>query len=149
MPQTISDKFINGLPTPAKGNKIYWDDKIIGFGIRITAAGSKAFILRYTINGLERRYTIGQFGKAPGFNTTAARAKVEEIKGKIASGKNKFDPSDTFDPLQAKENACKAATVKQLGAEYLSKYAHVKKRATSVRSDEHALTGIILSLIHI
>ncbi len=143
----ITDKLIRGLEAPAKGNKVYWDDEITGLGIRITAGGHKAFVLRYTLHGLERRYTIGEFGSAPGFNTTAARAKVLELKGRIASGKNKFDPAEAFDPLMAKEKAHKAATVQQLADEYMDKHAYSKKRPASARNDKAMLDTLILPRI--
>ncbi len=140
----ITDKLIRSLSLPAKANRVYWDDEITGLGIRITASGHKAFVLRYTINGLERRYTIGEFGPSPGFNTTAARARAQEIKGKITGSKNKFDPSEVFDPLEAKERAYKAATVEQLANEYLEKHAFPKKRPDSARIDKSTLEQIVI-----
>ena len=48
------------LPVPAKGAKITYDGEVTGFGARVTAAGSRAFVLNYrTRAGRERRYTIG------------------------------------------------------------------------------------------
>ena len=41
MAQRITDKLVKDLVPPATGNRITYDDKIKGFGIRITAAGTK------------------------------------------------------------------------------------------------------------
>ena len=70
--QHLTDALIRGLPAPAKGNAITYDDTVIGLGIRVTAAGHKAFILGYSVrgSGRQRRYTIGSF---PDWNATAAR----------------------------------------------------------------------------
>ena len=43
----ISDRLVRDLEPPGKGNKIAYDDEVKGFGIRVTAAGAKAFILAY------------------------------------------------------------------------------------------------------
>lgn len=141
---TISDKFIRAIKLPKQGSKVHWDDDITGFGIRVTAAGCKAFVLRYSIHGTERRYTIGQFGQAPGFNSMAARLKALELKGKIAASQNRFDPAESFDPLEARSRANKAATIEQLAAEYLEKHAEKKKRPSSLRNDRQLLYTHIL-----
>ena len=46
---------------PAVGNRITYDEEVKGFGVRITSAGAKAFILNYRAAGRERRITIGSF----------------------------------------------------------------------------------------
>jgi hypothetical protein len=33
---SLNDKFIRSLPTPKTRQKIYWDDKLKGLGLRIT-----------------------------------------------------------------------------------------------------------------
>ena len=56
----LADSLIRRLTPPATGNKVHYDSDVAGFGMRITAAGARAFILNYyTTAGRERRYTIG------------------------------------------------------------------------------------------
>ena len=38
---------IKGLPAPERGNRIAYDDGVAGFGLRVTAAGVKSFVLNY------------------------------------------------------------------------------------------------------
>ncbi len=45
MAERITDKLVRGLAPPEAGNRIIYDDKVSGFGIRSTAAGAKSFIL--------------------------------------------------------------------------------------------------------
>ena len=47
----LTDATIRRLPTPAKGNKVYYDDEVPGFGCRVTAAAARAFILNYVVKG--------------------------------------------------------------------------------------------------
>ena len=57
----ITDAFVRRLPAPERGNKVYFDGKPAGFGVRVTAAGVKAYVLDYRVkaSGQQRRITIG------------------------------------------------------------------------------------------
>src|SRR5262249_18315103 len=72
-----TDAVVKVLPRPAEGSRIFYDDVVKGFGVRITAGGARAFILNYRPRlGRERRYTIGVF---PEWKTSAARAQAIEL----------------------------------------------------------------------
>ena len=74
---------IDTLPTPQTGYAIHWDEKLAGFGIRVTSTGVKSFILQRRINGRDKRITIGRYG-----DLTAEQAKKEakKLAGEIAGG---------------------------------------------------------------
>jgi hypothetical protein len=76
---------IRDLRPPPKGNRIVYDDTVTGLGIRVTAAGHKAFVLGYTVrgSGKQRRYTIGDFGD---WTTKTARNRARELKAAIDQG---------------------------------------------------------------
>ncbi len=114
----LNEKFIRSLELPKTKHKIYWDDKIIGFGLRITNNNSKSFVLRYVINGRERKYTVGTY---PELSTTAAREIVTKLKGEIIKG---------VDPLEVKQANYKAPTFKDLSVEYLKLSQSTKRTAT-------------------
>ncbi|HWS10514.1 MAG TPA: integrase, partial [Xanthobacteraceae bacterium] len=67
MRDRLSEETIRRLPVPATGNSIaYFAGATIqgakaprGFGVRVTAAGARAFILNYRLRGREHRFTIG------------------------------------------------------------------------------------------
>ena len=91
MPKTsqilINDKFIKTLEKPTNAvHKIYWDGKTTGFGVRITKSGAVSFVLRYVLNGRERKYTIGDY---PTHSVISARELALTLKSEIAQG---FDP---------------------------------------------------------
>jgi len=82
--QRLTDAVVKSLPLPEKGNKVHYDGDLPGFGVRVTAAGARAFVLNYrTRTGRERRYTIGSF---PAWKTAAARKEAEELKRQIDTG---------------------------------------------------------------
>jgi integrase len=108
------------LPTPARGNKITYDDAVKGFGVRITAAGGRAFILNYRrkLDGRERRITIGSF---PDWGTTAAREEAKRLKRAIDGG---------ADPVGEQEENRAAATIADLCARFERDYLPRKRPST-------------------
>ncbi|MFL5224205.1 MAG: Arm DNA-binding domain-containing protein, partial [Microvirga sp.] len=56
---------IDALPTPAS-ELVYWDATLPGFGVKVTPAGRKVFIVLYRTSGAGtrlRKYTIGPYGR--------------------------------------------------------------------------------------
>ena len=111
----LTEKEIRTLPTPEKGNRIYFDDIVGGFGIRVTASGTKAFVFDYRVNRRHRRLTIGRY---PSWNATAARERAKKLKLQVDRGR---------DPLGEKEEGRAAPTLADVAAEYLERYASKKK----------------------
>ena len=67
----LTERSIDAIICPqGKKQAFIWDEQLKGFGLRVTAGGSKAFIVQYRVNGLERRVTIG---KHPAMKAAAAR----------------------------------------------------------------------------
>src|SRR5712692_6078924 len=61
-----------------KPSLILYDGALRGFGLRVTRAGAKAWILNYrTKGGTERRLTIGSF---PTWPADKARARAAELR---------------------------------------------------------------------
>jgi integrase len=87
----LTDKAVAALPTPAKGNRLHYDDQFKGFAARVTAAGGRAFVLSYRFGGRERRATIGGY---PEWSTAAARAQALRWKRDVDLG---------VDPLAERE----------------------------------------------
>ncbi|THD58770.1 MAG: DUF4102 domain-containing protein [Bradyrhizobium sp.] len=81
----LTDADVRKLQPPATGNKITYDGAPAGFGVRVTAAGTKSFIFNYRVktSGQERRYTIGEFGS---WSTSAARAEAKKLRSKVDGG---------------------------------------------------------------
>ena len=111
----LTEKEIRTLPTPEKGNRIYFDDIVGGFGIRVTASGTKAFVFDYRVNRRHRRLTIGRY---PSWNATAARERAKKLKLQVDRGR---------DPLGEKEEGRAAPTFTGVAAEYLERHASKKK----------------------
>ncbi len=59
MADELTDKLAKAMPGHETGNRITYDVDVKGFGVRVTSAGAKAFILNYRAGGRERRITSG------------------------------------------------------------------------------------------
>ena len=105
----LTDTIVKGLDAPSSGNRIHYDADLKGFGVRVTAAGAKSFVLNYrTKAGRERRFTIGAF---PAWKVAAARTEAAELRKRVDRGE---DPMADFEADRA------AKTVKDLCERFAS-----------------------------
>lgn len=107
--------------SPEKGQRFIFDDhrdSPRGFGLRITSAGGKAFILKYRIDGRERRKTIGSW---PTWSLEAARTEARDLVQRIDRGD---------DPLEAKRRRRAEPTMADLALQWLDKQTALKSIVT-------------------
>jgi integrase len=109
---------------PGPNNIIVYDTEVVGFGVRITSADARAFILTYRIDARERRLTIGAW---PDWSVTAAREEAKRLKREVDQGR---------DPLEKRDDARDAPSVQQLIERYLAE--HVTKLAKASRCDQES-----------
>lgn len=131
MSQKITDRLLRSLPAPASGNRITYDVEVAGFGIRITAAGAKAFVLNYRLAGRERRYTIGSY---PDWSVAAARERAKELKRAVDLGE---------DPMGQRHEDRAAPSVSQLANRYLAEHA-IRKTARTLKDEQSMLKKLVL-----
>jgi Arm DNA-binding domain len=75
-----------------------WDQELPGFGLKVTPAGRKVYLVQYQLGGRKgrtRRVTIGRHGE---LTPTAARAEAKRLFGEIAAG---HDPASGRDKTRA------------------------------------------------
>lgn len=118
MPRNLSPQFIRAMEPPASGNRVEWDTQERGLGVRITAGGHRAFVLRYVVQGRERRMTIGDF---PTLSLTTAREIARARKGDVIKG---------GDPLAAKAVDRTAVTLGRAVARYVAERVPEQKART-------------------
>jgi integrase len=74
--------------TPGVRDAFLWDDKLKGFGLKVTPAGAKVYIVQYRVRNGGRgtptkRVTIGRHGQ---LTPDLARYRARAILGKVADG---------------------------------------------------------------
>lgn len=121
----INETFVKKTEAPDLGHKIYYDLDLPGYGLRVTKAGSKAFILNYHINQRERRITIG---KSPAWSAAAARDKANELRRQIDQG---------IDPLEERNERREAPTLADLWYEY--EKVHLPTLSPRSRTDQRGM----------
>ncbi|MEL7719030.1 site-specific integrase [Citromicrobium bathyomarinum] len=129
MAQKLTDTMVRkDLPVPdqpGKGgkvtSKITYDTEVKGFGVRVTPAGARAFVLNYrTRAGRERRYTIGDCND---WKTSAARDEARNLKRQIDVG------HDPMAKVEADRNAKTVADLcKRFEEEHLPKCREATQR---------------------
>jgi hypothetical protein len=93
---------------PVCGQRDYWDDSLIGFGVRVSAGGARTWQLVYRHEGRKRRLTLGSISK---LNAAAARKLATRKLGEVLNG---------VDPAAAKTTARKMPTLAACCEEYLT-----------------------------
>ena len=92
----LNEETIKRLPVPARGNRItYFAGATIqgsktprGFGVRVTAAGARAFILNYRLRGREYRFTIGAW---PDWSALKAVREARNLRQRVDRGESPLD----------------------------------------------------------
>ncbi|CCA91120.1 site-specific integrase [Novosphingobium sp. PP1Y] len=121
----LSDQLVRDAEPPASGNRIIYDAKLPGFGLRVTAKGVRSFVLNYRVKGRERRITIGQY---PTWKLLAARKQAEHLKRQIDLG---------IDPLDERISDRKAPTVRDLFERYAIE--HLPTKAPRSAADDRSM----------
>src|SRR4051812_18377868 len=71
----LTKRTIDALPAPAERDAIWWDEDLKVFGLKVTGAGRKFFLVQSRPGGDRRnprKYTIGEYGQV-----TPYQARVE------------------------------------------------------------------------
>jgi integrase len=100
--QTISEKIVAALPVPPAGNKLHYFSGATlqgkkapsGFAVRITAAGTRSFVLFHRFNGKAYWETLGRWDANPQGGTLTVRdaiVKADKLAKDIKNGRRE-DP---------------------------------------------------------
>lgn len=101
----MSKATVDAAMPVASGDVVLWDDRIAGFGLKVTPAGLKVYIYRYRVakpgqaaQTAPRKYTIGRHGD---LTPDQARKRAQELAAMVAQG---VDPrQQELDAIAARE----------------------------------------------
>jgi integrase len=124
----LNEETIKRLSRPAVGNRVtYFAGATIqgtkaprGFGVRVTAAGARAFILNFRLRGREYRYTIGAW---PDWSALKAVREARHLRQRVDRGEN---------PLEDRASCSDTATVASILDDFVVRY--VRNRNQPLRS---------------
>jgi integrase len=142
-PFHIAKLAVEALQPDEKGDRVYYDDKIRGFGVRVTKAGVKSYILNYHANKCERRFTIGRCDEMA---AVLARSQADKLRLQIANGADPQAEKKAEKETKKKEQEIARAekTLAELADTYVREYAMKNNRPRSVLEDQRMLAQIII-----
>lgn len=104
----LTKQTVERLPAPETGQAFFFDDELPSFGVRVSAGGTRAYVLDRRIGGKKRRMTIGR-------STQMAPDKARNIARKMIGG-----ILEGGDPVADKQRArLKSVTVKDALTAYI------------------------------
>lgn len=121
---------------PESKEYMLWDSELSGFGVRVRPTGRKVFTVRYRNSSFrQRRATLGYLGQT---TLHLAREEARQILARVARGE---------DPQKDKIDARASVTMADLCERYMHEHALLKKKLTSIRSDETIIRNHLLPLL--
>ena len=120
----------NSIMSVALGeaDRFLWDTDLAGFGLKVTPAGARVYVVQYRAARRLRRYTIGRHGSP--WTPEAARREAARLLGIIARGD---------DPAQAKEAAKAEPTFAAFAERYMADHAALHKKPSTVKDQRSLL----------
>jgi hypothetical protein len=112
---------------PGRADVLAWDTEMPGFGLRVTPAGVRSYVLQYRRGARRVRMTLGRHGSV---TCEEARRLARKHLGAVAGG---------ADPASEERAKREGETVDALADRYLREHAEPKKKASSVASDTRLL----------
>ena len=128
----LSEETVKRLPIPDTGNRVtYFAGATIqgakaprGFGVRVTANGTRAFVLNYRLRGREHRFTIGAW---PDWSALKAVREARNLRQRVDRGEN---------PIEDRAPSPTTVTVASILDDFVAR--HVRNKNQPLRSaDEY------------
>ena len=129
----LNKRTIDGLSVE-RGDRVFWDCELPGFGIRVHATGRKVYVAQARIpGGLPKRAVIGPYVS---MTTEVARRRASDMIDRIRRGEDPVPPPPAPEP-----------TVADLAARYMDAHVERNCRPATVESyrrllDLHVLPAL-------
>ncbi|MBF0184680.1 MAG: tyrosine-type recombinase/integrase [Magnetococcales bacterium] len=127
----ITKRMVDALQAGDKDEYV-WDSDLAGFGLKITPAGRKIYLVQYRVAGRTRRVTIGPHGPV---TPDQARAEASKLLGQVASGQ---------DPAETRAAAKTVPTLAEAMERFFTEHAESKNKPRTVTEYRKLANGVIL-----
>jgi hypothetical protein len=114
---------------------VVWDSEVVGFGVRCQKR-AKVYILKTSVSGRQRWFTIGKHGSP--WTVDTARSKAKSILGHVAEGR---------DPALLRDEAKANPTVEQLASMFMAEHVLPKRKTSTAIGYQDFLDRIVVPSI--
>ena len=136
----ITKRSVETFPLPAAGKRAHlWDDQLKGFGVMVTSAGARSYVVQYRVGGRSsniRRVVIGKHGSP--WTAEKARSRAEDLLEQV---RKKIDPFEAerervraekavAKQVQEAEHASAHLAFASIADRFVEKYAKVEQPRT-------------------
>jgi integrase len=151
--QTISEKIVAGLPVPPAGNKLHYFSGATlqgkkapsGFAVRVTAAGTKAFVLFHRFNGKPYWETLGRWDANPRGGTLSVRdaiVKADKLAKDFKNGRREDPRPERTRRLQDGDQP-KDKTVAGVLDQFVARYVKQEAKLRSAKMIETQIERLV------
>jgi integrase len=123
---------------PSSADQFLWDAELKGFGLKVTPAGNKVYILQYRKGGRgtpTKRVTIGRHGA---LTPDQARREAARLAGAIANG---------ADPAAVRTADKTAPTITALAERFVAEHVATKTKARTAVEYRRLIDSVVLPAI--
>ena len=125
MPKTnLTERKLKSVK-PSNEREDYWDNKLPGFGVRISPEGTNTFFVMYRFAGVRRRMNLGRYPELP---VADARKQANDALNKVRDGKDPVQEKKA-EEAKARRERLEAKTFSQLAKRYVEEYAKIRKKS--------------------
>jgi integrase len=99
---------------PSGAERLFWDNELKGFGLRVSPKGRKTFFVQYRSGGRTRRVKIGAMGPV---TPDQARLRARSLLGEVATGD---------DPAEVRRQRRLTPTVSEICDRFIKEHVEVR-----------------------
>jgi integrase len=151
--QMISEKIVEGLPVPAVGNKVHYFSGATlqgkkapsGFAVRVTAAGTKSFVLFHRVAGTKYLETLGRWDANVQGGTLTVRdaiVRAEKVAKDLKNGRRE-DPRPDRTRRRQEGNQPKDKTVAGVLDQFVERYVKQEAKLRSAKMIEDQIERLV------
>jgi integrase len=111
--------------------RIFWDDELSGFGLRVYPSGRKVYVVQYKLHGRTRRKNLGKHGVV---TADEARREAKLTQADVARG---------GDPSADRKARLRSPTIAELGNRFLKEHVTLHCKPTTHYDYQKLLHNVV------
>jgi integrase len=136
MRHKLTPGFVKTAALPEKGDRVlYWDTDLRGFGLMVTKAGHRSYVVQYRFQGFSQRMATKSV-----LSLDEARRWARKMLGQVANGIN---PLDRRKEETRKKRAAASNSLRAICEEYLDREGRKQDKLRSLEQRRATLERLV------